>query len=230
MGFKQGAWGAYDVLMKHLRLRLTPDEATIHPLFSVVTGRDAIGGAQMVDWNVSDPDQPRLLFAIVGNRDSISPEVASMEMVADFEITPVSEGQFYLHVWPEPTPVSRRLLEMYQREDLMLVHPIEYTDDSAYVSILGDPEVLQRALDQFSSGLGVSVERVGGLHTSPETVVAQLSPRQREAVEVGFELGYYQHPREATHEDIADQMDCAPHTVTAHLQKAEAKILAALLE
>jgi len=216
--------------MKHLRIRLTPDEATIHPLFSTVSGGNAIDGARMVDWNVSDPDEPRLLFAIVGDRDSVSPDLGSMETVEDFEITPVSEGQFYLHVWPEPTPVSRRLLKMYQREDLMLVHPIEYTDDSAYVSILGDSEVLQRAVDQFSSGLGVNVERVGGLHTTPETLVARLSARQREAVEVGFELGYYQHPREATHEDIADRMDCASNPVTAHLQKAEAKLVAAILE
>jgi hypothetical protein len=216
--------------MKHLRLRLTPDEETIHPLFSMVTGGKSITGARMVDWNVSNPDQPRLLFAVVGNRDAVSEELASMRAVDGFEITPVSEGQFYLHVWPEPTPVSRRLFEMYQREDLMLVHPVEYTDDSAYVSVLGESAVLQRAVDQFSSGLRVTVERVGGFHTTPETVVSLLSPRQREAMETAFEFGYYRHPREATHEDIAEWMDCAPNTVTAHLQKAEAKVVAAILE
>lgn len=216
--------------MKHVRLRLTPDEETIHPLFSVVTGGESVTGARMVDWNVSDPDRPGLLFSIVGDQDGVRTELDSMETVADFEITPVSDRQFYLHVWPEATRVSRNLLEMYQREDLMLVHPVEYTDDSAYVSIIGESEVLQRAVDQFSAGLGVSVKRVGGFHTTPETVVSRLSRRQQEAMEIGFELGYYQHPRKATHEDIADRMDCAPHTVTAHLQKAEAKIVAAVLE
>lgn len=216
--------------MRHLRLRLTPDEETIHPLFTMVTDRESINCARMVDWNVADTDRPRLLFSIAGDRTAVRTELESMQTVTAFEITPVSDTQFFLHVWPEPTPVSRKLFEMYQREDLMIVHPIEYTDDSAYVSILGESAELQRAIDRFSSGLGVTVERVGGFHTGLETVISRLSSRQREAIELGFELGYYQHPRDATHEDIADRMDCAPNTVTAHLQKAEAKIIAAIVE
>lgn len=216
--------------MKHLRLRLTPDEETIHPLFTMLTGREYLSRAQMVDWNVADTDQPRLLFAIEGDRSEVQAELDSMANVVDYEFTPIDDIRFYLHVWPEPTPVSQKLFNMYQSEDLIIVHPILYENGSAYVSILGKSENLQRAMDRFSSGLGVTVERIGGFPTSPETIMSRLSVRQREAVEIGFELGYYQHPRRATQEDIAARMGCAPNTVTAHLQKAEAKIIAALLE
>ena len=216
--------------MKHIRLQLTLGEGTIHPLFTMITSREFINGARMVDWNVADPEQPRLLFAIDGDRDAVRAELASMDAINDFEVTPVGENQFFLHVWPEPTPVSRALFELYQGEDLMIVHPIEYIGDSAYVSILGESATLQRALDRFGTGLGVAIERIGGFPTGREAILTRLSPRQRDAVELGIELGYYRHPREATHEDIADRMGCAPNTVTAHLQKAEAKLLAALVE
>jgi hypothetical protein len=216
--------------MKHLRLRLTPGEETIHPLFTMLTGREYVFRAQMVDWNVADTTQPRLLFAIEGDRNEVETELNSMEDVVDHEIVPIDDMRFYLDVWPRATPVSRKLFDMYQREDLIIVHPILYKSGSAYVSILGESEELQRAVDRFSSYLGVTVERVGGFHIGPETIISRLSVRQREAIEIGFELGYYRCPRQATHEDIAARMDCAPNTVTVHLQKAEAKVIAALLE
>lgn len=216
--------------MRHLRLRLTPDEETIHPLFSMLTGREFVSEARMVDWNVADTDHPRLLFAVEGDRNEVQAELGAMANVIDYECIPIDSGRFYLYVKPEPTPVSAKLFEMYRNEDLMIVHPVVYENHGAYVSILGNPRELQRAVNRFSSGLGVTVERVGGFHSSLETVTSRLSARQREAVEIGFELGYYQHPRRATHEDIADRMNCAPNTVTAHLQKAEAKIIAAILE
>lgn len=57
-----------------------------------------------------------------------------------------------------------------------------------------------------------------------------LSERQREAVTVAMELGYYEQPREATHEEIAAELGCAPNTASEHLQKAEAKLVEAGIE
>jgi predicted DNA binding protein len=43
-------------------------------------------------------------------------------------------------------------------------------------------------------------------------------------------LGYYETPREATHEDVAAELECAPNTATEHLQKGEAKLVASGLD
>jgi predicted DNA binding protein len=32
-----------------------------------------------------------------------------------------------------------------------------------------------------------------------------------------LELGYYETPREATHTNVAERLDCAPNTATEHL-------------
>lgn len=63
------------------------------------------------------------------------------------------------------------------------------------------------------------------MFSTPEVSGATLSDRQREAVEAGLALGYYEVPREASHEDVAEAIDCAPSTAAEHRRKAEAKLL-----
>ena len=46
---------------------------------------------------------------------------------------------------------------------------------------------------------------------------------------MAVEHGYYEIPRRATHEDIADELGCAPSTVDEHLRKAESRILTSLV-
>jgi predicted DNA binding protein len=78
----------------------------------------------------------------------------------------------------------------------------------------------------FSTCKGtVDIHELGTIHdgtTAPTTV---LSERQRAAVTVALELGYYESPRNTTHADITDRLGCEPNTVTEHLQKAEAKFV-----
>jgi predicted DNA binding protein len=215
--------------MRHLRLRLTPGERTIHPLFTLVADHEVVSSAQMVNWNIANADHPTLLFAIEGYCDEIEAALANLSYIVDYEIIPIDDFRFYLYIQPEPTILSERLFDMYSREDVIVVHPVVYSNGSARVNLLGDTEHLQAALADFSAGLNVTVEQVGDFHTSPETIAARLSPRQREAVEIALESGYYEHPRRATHADIAEQMGCAPNTASVHLQKAEAKILSAVM-
>ena len=44
-----------------------------------------------------------------------------------------------------------------------------------------------------------------------------------------MQAGYYETPREATHEDVADRLDCSPATVSEHLQKIERAVFGALV-
>ncbi|MEF8906631.1 MAG: helix-turn-helix domain-containing protein [Haloarculaceae archaeon] len=42
-------------------------------------------------------------------------------------------------------------------------------------------------------------------------------------------MGYYDQPRATTHEEVAPQLGCAPNTASEHLQKAEAKLVNAVV-
>jgi predicted DNA binding protein len=60
---------------------------------------------------------------------------------------------------------------------------------------------------------------------APGILESLLSERQREAIAVAVDRGYYEIPRQMSHEDVAAAVDCAPSTAAEHLRKAESKLL-----
>jgi PAS domain S-box-containing protein len=56
-------------------------------------------------------------------------------------------------------------------------------------------------------------------------LAAELTERQQTALEVAYHAGFYDWPRSASGEDLADSLDVAPPTVHQHLRKAERKVL-----
>lgn len=64
---------------------------------------------------------------------------------------------------------------------------------------------------------------------SVEQALDSLTERQREVLEVAHRHGYYEWPRESTGEDVAKSLDISAPTLTEHLRRAEAKLVAALL-
>lgn len=55
--------------------------------------------------------------------------------------------------------------------------------------------------------------------------LADLTPRQRDALSTAIDLGYYGTDRETTVEEIAAEMGIAPTTTWEHLVRAEAKVM-----
>lgn len=54
---------------------------------------------------------------------------------------------------------------------------------------------------------------------------ADLTQRQREALEAAYRSGYFSWPRDTTAEEVAASLDVAPSTLHSHLRKAEASVL-----
>ncbi|GCF15519.1 hypothetical protein Harman_34540 [Haloarcula mannanilytica] len=59
---------------------------------------------------------------------------------------------------------------------------------------------------------------------------AKLTERQREVLGRAHEMGYFEHPREATAGDVADALDISTSTFTEHLAAAQRKLLDDLLD
>lgn len=58
----------------------------------------------------------------------------------------------------------------------------------------------------------------------------ELTPRQREVLEVAYRAGYFDWPRQSTAEEVADALGIARPTVHAHLRKGVLKILSEHLD
>jgi predicted DNA binding protein len=91
--------------------------------------------------------------------------------------------------------------------------------------LVGPTDRLQAAVDATPEGVETSIERVGEYDLGRPPVPGALPDRQREALEVALEAGYYDVPRGATREDVARRLGCAPSTASEHLRKAEARLV-----
>jgi PAS domain-containing protein len=75
--------------------------------------------------------------------------------------------------------------------------------------------------------VGHPVDRVDAL---PGDALADLTDRQREALEAAYRAGYFEWPRDSTAEEVAASMDVSAPTLHSHLRKAERKLLDRVLE
>jgi len=109
--------------------------------------------------------------------------------------------------------------------------------DSIVVTFLVDdvPTLREIVADLQSEGETVKLRRLLE-DTSTETdqpVVldrAKLTSRQHEVLTRAHEMGYFEHPREATAGDVADALDISTSTFTEHLAAAQRKLLDDLLD
>lgn len=98
---------------------------------------------------------------------------------------------------------------------------------------LDDDADIGEVMDRLAEG-GNDVRLVKNVELSEVTMepqldasqfLADLTPRQRDALATAIDHGYYGTDRRTTVEQIADEMGIAPTTAWEHLARAEAKVM-----
>ena len=209
-----------------------PREGFAPPIFDLFA--DPPGGAftRLLDWNLGDGSRPTALLETDGDGESFRQALTELEPIAEFDLHETSSGQTYcfLSLEPEPDSEMGQLFDLFTREGLIVVKPIVYRDGAVHATWVGESDVLQATIASMPEVVEVEIEAVGGLTGGNGSILETLSVRQREALEAALEVGYYDRPRAATHEDVARAMECAPSTASEHLLKAESKVVRAAFE
>lgn len=218
--------------MKHVRLTLDAggraDE--IHPMFDLITGAPYVDRATAMHWNYSG-DELGIMHYVEGDASAFARDVEAIPEVLAYELTAVGDDAFYVYVRDATNEALRELFDIVDRSPAVVIPPVEYArDGTVSYSVVGPSTEIQTAIDRIPEPIDVAVTEVGTIDAAPGVERAALSDRQREAVETALALGYYEVPRKASHEAVADEMGCAPSTAAEHLQKAESKLLRSLLE
>ncbi|MEF8842449.1 MAG: bacterio-opsin activator domain-containing protein [Haloarculaceae archaeon] len=91
------------------------------------------------------------------------------------------------------------------------------------------------AIEERFDGAELLAKRVADVSersapTVRQRVVERLTDKQFSALRAAFLAGYYDYPRGTTAEDLAGSLDIAPSTLHQHLQAAQRKLLATVLE
>ena len=215
--------------MRRVQLTFYAPDVEVHPLHTMLTERDYVDAAEMVHWNEAGETITHV-FRVEGDRELFAHELAQTPEVREYDLTPGDDGRFYAAVRADTAPVQQALFAAADREGLVVTSSLEHTDDGGVTfETVGETEALQAAFDAVPEGIEVEVERVGGAATDLAGPTSVLSERQREAVEVAVAVGYYDVPRTASHEAVAEKLGCAPSTASEHLRKAESKLLRALV-
>lgn len=215
--------------MKRVRITLSPPADYLPPVYRLLTQEASyLSRVEIVNWNVAKPPVGFLLF-VRGEFHRLEQAVEEMDNVSDFEIFPNGETEAYCFLAAEGTTVGRALFENFTREDILTVPPIRcHEDGSSTFTLIGTEAAIQNAVDGVPDGVHITIDAVGTGPVAQNTVADRLSPKQREAVQAALQVGYYDIPREASTQDVADALDCATATASEHLRKAESRILSML--
>jgi predicted DNA binding protein len=121
------------------------------------------------------------------------------------------------------------------RHDCLLVPPLVYADGAKRVRVLAlAEESLSDAYRDLVDAFEVTVvaKRTVDAVTPPGALAEtpSLSARQREALRIAHEEGYYELPRETDMESVADRMGIDRRTADEHRRRAERKVLDAVAD
>ncbi|MCU4743165.1 helix-turn-helix domain-containing protein [Halobacteria archaeon AArc-m2/3/4] len=186
---------------------------------------------ELLSWHV-DPETERVRFLslIVGDREAVRDVAGDLEVVHQFELTPVDEDTFYAYAVMDLRAADATLMGAFDEPGLVIVPPIVYTGrETVHVTILGEPDALARLLEGVPDDVGVEVERVSDHQRSAETLAGRLTARQFEAMETARELGYYDVPRSGALAEVATELGCSESTASSLLRTVESKLVDAAL-
>ena len=91
-------------------------------------------------------------------------------------------------------------------------------------------EILRCLADADGSEAELTVHSISQSSTTPSTVqVDSITPTQWEAASLAVELGYYEAPREATLDDLADELGVSKSAVSQRLGNLERTLVTNLV-
>jgi hypothetical protein len=216
--------------MRYFQIRLTPEDGGFHRLDRLTASMPDVERQSILHLDLLNDGTGVALFLMHGNSESLVEMYEGEELVRSYDVFDSDEEGFFAHVHFDPDSPADELLRIIDRHKLMIDTPLAFGDDgSLRVTAAGPQELVRQAAVDIPESVDFHLELIGEYEPQREGLVTMLTDRQRDVLRTAIEMGYYAIPREATHEDLAAQLDCSAGTVGEHLRKIEARVLSELL-
>jgi len=219
--------------MRYVTLLVSPTEGQgFHPVGEAIARDPDVTGEAIHRMNDLGDGTVTLLTELSGDVDRYREIMTETPEVREFTVVVDEEG----HGWAYSRIETNDLVEymLARGRDLELVRdmPIELTERGGQrVTLIGTESAFASAAEfDEPAGYEITIEKTGEYHPEGGRLLDALTGRQREVLEAAVAVGYYEAPREATHEDVAAAVGCSPATAGEHLQKVERSVLGALVE
>jgi DNA-binding CsgD family transcriptional regulator len=217
--------------MRYFTFTLVPlEERDFHPLTAEFQAHPDIQPEGMPYINLLRDETGVALFGLRGSEEAVADVLADHEAALEWELIPGDSG-FYIYTHfaaREPAVSLLTLLDEYQ---LVLDLPIRFTAQGHMrVTVIGRDDNIKQALLNVPPSVNAEATEMGAYRPDDGRAIASLTERQREVLEAAVDLGYYEVPRQATYEEIAEACDCTVGTVGEHLNRIEARIIANVVQ
>jgi DNA-binding CsgD family transcriptional regulator len=211
--------------MRYVKVVLVPDGQELDPAEGALAADPSVHRQAIDHINLLNDGTAVALSRARGDRDRLEEILAATDEILRFDVSETGgEHQAYVHF--RPTETAHALLEVTREHELVIDTPIEYGHDgSLRVGVIGEDAVVQAAIAHVPDAIRLELEQLSEYDPEERELSSLLTERQREILDAAVDLGYYEVPRHATHEEIADRVGLSTTTVGEHLRKIEARLL-----
>lgn len=216
--------------MRFVTFRIEPGSRSLHPLDDALADEPGISRTALHHFNVLADGTVVTLLEFEGDRERLEATVDHPDLLW----RDVSEGEhgdtFYVYSRVRANETMRGLFAILEDHELVLDPPMEFTRDGGLVvTAVGEFETFREAIEAVPEGVDLRLETTGEYRPDAGRLYSLLTDRQRETLRAAVAVGYYEVPRRATYEDVADELGIAAGTVGEHLRKIEATVLQEVL-
>ncbi|GAA0510091.1 Predicted DNA binding protein, contains HTH domain [Halorubrum aquaticum] len=217
--------------MKYLRVELRYPPDLMHPIHRLIDESDAVDRDVLLHGTVLDEPDDTFLFYVEGDIDVYTDALRSVDRIRQFEVTRIDESGHYVFLTQRRDAVDDATFDPLQRTGVVVVPPIDFRPNGiARLTVIGNGGPLRDALAELPERIETTVLRIGEYDWRQDLFDPGLTDRQFDALAAAVESGYYESPREATVEAVAERIDASTSTASEHLRKAESAVMAAFMD
>lgn len=214
--------------MRYATVVISPGAEGLHPAEKALTDEPSVDRRAISQVTLLDDGTAVMLYRLQGDLPRAEAVLRECEEVVDAEVAEGAEGLAYIHI--DANDTVEALLRILLENEIVIDPPIDCLPDGAVrVTLVGRSDAIRRAVDAVPDHLVMSLESLGDYQPDNSHLVSRLTDRQREILEAAVDLGYYEVPRRATHDEIATEVGLSAGTVGEHLRKVEGKVLSTVV-
>ena len=212
--------------MRSMRVELRFAPETTMPIHDLLCTdpdleRELILGGQAVD------GVETITSFVYGEPAAYESLLEAQASVLEYDVTPTPEG-FFVYARRELGPDGESMFDALARDTVVVVPPVEVrADRTIRLTLVGHPDDLREVLELVPDGVELDVRHVGD---GVSTTGLSITDRQREALRVARDVGYYDVPRRNGIEAVAAELECAVSTASELLRRGEARAVEGVLE
>lgn len=215
--------------MRYVHVQFAFPASVRHPMHDFLDDGDG-WRAELLTWRELPDGTLATLFRVVAPREPYLERLRSVDAIDRFETAP-GDDAFYLKAYERLGGPLETFLGAFADSEFLSVPPIACRSAGRMsFGLIGPPDQLRDVLASVPDPIDVEVDRIGSYGGGRRLAGVGLTERQQEVLRAARRVGYYDVPRTGSVADVAEAVGCSSSTAGAHLRKAEAALVEALLD